>query len=268
MNNRVCAGIITYNPDISTIQKTIESIAFQVEKLFICDNGSNNLSELKTLLKKNRFSVEIISLNENFGIAKALNKMIATAKNQNFKWVLTLDQDSECPPNLIEKLMKYTSSQVAIVSPNIFYKNNEHLQSIPSATVVEKEWVITSASLTNISAWEKINGFDDYLFIDKVDYDFCIRARKAGYKILQNNEISLVHELGNLKIIKIFNKNIYITNHSPFRYFYMIRNSFYLRKKLKIGNPYKDLYTKLFKIILFEEKKFSKVRNMILGVRE
>ncbi|MFH0373974.1 glycosyltransferase family 2 protein [Streptococcus sp. A22] len=265
MKNNICAGIITYNPDIATLKNTIEAIRHQVIKIYICDNGSNNVNQIKKLLHE---SEEIIFLDKNLGIATALNRVFNRAKKEGFDWVLTLDQDSESPNNLIDELEKLISNEVAIISPKISYRNNERFENGIIEEVKEKEWVITSASLTSVAAWEQIDGFDDILFIDKVDYDFCIRARRAGYKIIQNNRVTLLHELGNLEIRQVFNRKVYVTNHSPFRYYYMIRNGFYLKNKLNIGHPYKDLFSKIFKVVVFEDKKWSKVKNMILGTLE
>lgn len=38
----ICAGIVTYNPDIQLLKQNIQSIQPQVQSIFIYDNGSSN----------------------------------------------------------------------------------------------------------------------------------------------------------------------------------------------------------------------------------
>ena len=47
MQNRIAAGIVLYNPDIDRLKKNLEVIESQVEKVFLVDNHSNNLEEVK-----------------------------------------------------------------------------------------------------------------------------------------------------------------------------------------------------------------------------
>ena len=51
MQNRIAAGIVLYNPDIDRLKKNLEVIESQVEKVFLVDNHSNNLEEVKKMIK-------------------------------------------------------------------------------------------------------------------------------------------------------------------------------------------------------------------------
>jgi rhamnosyltransferase len=175
----------------------------------------------------------------------------------NYKWTITLDQDSVSPENLIYELSKHISENVGVIGPKIVYRNNEKYTRETFETIEDVDWIITSASLTNLEAWKKIEGFDEKLFIDGVDRDFCIRLKSEGYKNLVCNNVTLMHELGNLKCRKILGKTIYVTNHSPFRVYYMSRNYFYLDKKLGTHSAQKNFFKLLFKILFFEKIKLK-----------
>ena len=58
--------------------------------------------------------------------------------------------------------------------------------------------------------FDKIGGFDEKLFIDGVDFDFCIRMRKAGYGILRSNNVYLLQEVGKGRSKSLFGKTFSI----------------------------------------------------------
>lgn len=270
MNNiesRICAGIVTYNPDLQLLKSNIESILHQVDSVVVFDNGSSNCQEVCALLSYID-KCNLIMSNDNKGVAFALNRLCEWAASHNYIWIVTLDQDSISPNDMISQLQKYINDDVAIISPNIVYKNNEKYVSKPNKTFEVVKWVITSASLTNISIWDKLNGFDNWLFIDGVDYDYCLRANKMGYKVIRSYETELFHELGNLRCIKLFGKVIYVTNHSAIRKYYMSRNAVYLRYKLNEGNPFRTITKYIIKILFFEKNKISKISSVIRGVSD
>ena len=264
---QICAGIITYNPDIELLRKNLNSIYNQVENVVVFDNGSSNQHQIVDLLL-DFDNCDLITESQNKGIAYALNRVCDWSVNKGYNWILTLDQDSLSPHNLINVLSKYTGKDIAIVSPNINYKNNEAFCIKSDKESEEVNWVITSASLTNLSVWKEIHGFDEWLFIDGVDFDYCLRANKMGYKVIRSYETELFHELGNLRCIKLFGKVIYVTNHSAIRKYYMSRNAVYLRYKLNEGNPFRTITKYIIKILFFEKNKISKFSSVIRGVSD
>lgn len=55
-----------------------------------------------------------------------------------------------------------------------------------------------------MEAYKKIKGFNNELFIDTVDTDFCYRLLLNGYRIIQLKNIYLDHQLGNITERKLF----------------------------------------------------------------
>lgn len=263
----VCAGIVTYNPDIELLRENIDSIINQTKQIVIYDNGSANLKLIEQLVL-NYDDGTLLKGKENKGIAYALNRLCEWSIENGYDWILTLDQDSISPRNLIETLTRYADKDVAVVSPNIVYKNNESFAIKKEIRYEEVEWTITSASLTNLKVWKELDGFDEWLFIDGVDYDFGVRANAEGYKVIRCFDAELLHELGNLKCKKIFGKTIYVTNHFAWRKYYMARNNVYLNHKLHKGNPGKTISKYIIKTFVFEDNKMEKVASIIRGVSD
>ena len=50
-------------------------------------------------------------------------------------------------------------------------------------TIEYPERVIASGNIINLQAWNKVGRFDNSLFIDEVDHDFCHRLTQEKYKI-------------------------------------------------------------------------------------
>lgn len=261
-----CAGIVTYNPNIDRLIKNIDAIYDQVNDIIIVDNGSSNIIEIEKIISK-YLHIILIKLNYNAGIATALNKIMYEAKELNYSWCLTLDQDSIVPENIISNFYKYLNQNVGIISPLIDYHNNESLKLSDSCNEVDR--CITSASLTNINAWETIGGFDDKMFIDYVDFDFCKRLKESNYIILRCNSVILNHSLGNVEKKYFFGREIPIYNHSYMRTYYFSRNFvYYIRKNctfrdgiLEIKGNYRWFLSK----ILFENHKIKKILIILKG---
>jgi len=230
------AGIVTYNPDLTRLTENVAAIAGQVSEIVVFDNGSSNNDIIKaTLSDKCKFIDN--PLNKNLGIASALNEICRYASDKGYDWVLTLDQDSVCPDNIISEYSKHLSiSGLGILSPRILDRNIGDIDGDDARALTRIDACITSASLLNVQAWKEVGGFWDELFIDMVDFDICWSLQKAGYKVFRVNSVSLLHELGH-SVKKNFRGNdIAVFNHSPLRYYYIARNT------IAVGRKYNRRY--------------------------
>lgn len=105
-DQKIYAGIVTYNPDLTRLNENISAVYPQADKLIIVDNGSDNYAEICELIKQFP-NVCMIHNHKNQGIAKALNQIMETAKAENANWVLSLDQDSVISDSLIAHYRPY-----------------------------------------------------------------------------------------------------------------------------------------------------------------
>ncbi|MFD1851258.1 glycosyltransferase family 2 protein [Oceanobacillus bengalensis] len=272
--NKHIAGIVLYNPDIPRLQENIESIYKQVEQVILIDNGSKNIKEIKFLI--NRFEkLTLIENKQNKGIATALNQIVNYSMNCNFNWVLLLDQDSVSPLNIIDEFDRYTCTdeKVAIICPEINDRNSVQVSN--SNNIEEYEYVkecITSGSFLNCSIWYEIGGFDEKMFIDYVDIEYCKRVIRAGFKILKVNRVELLHEIGKRNTYKFLWLNVPTYEHSAFRKYYITRNTLYFTRKYKEDENILYAYLKVIKrliiVVLYEKDKWKKINAMYRGMRD
>lgn len=243
MCNGVYAVIVSYNPDIKKISECIYSLAMQVERIVLVDNGSSNSDELFTISCVN---LDVVILGENKGIAYAQNYGVEQVlQNCNVEYLFFSDQDTKFPENIIKKLKacyyEHNASQkkVACIAP--FFKDHRsgyihpsvYLNTFTSNKIISEvgdddlfpSHVIASGMFIPKQAWFAIGPFDSTLFIDWVDTEWCWRAIKNNYIIVQTPSVMISHELG------YGQRNFAgrsVTIHNSFRNYYKIRNAIYL----------------------------------------
>ena len=186
----ISAVIVLYNPDQYSLFGNIESCVSQVQHTFLIDNSENPDSQLLDRLK-NLTHVSYIWNNGNQGIAHALNLGAAKARELNYQWLVTLDQDTLLPSNFVERIAAQIDSDaennVGILAPA--YENGRTIavdgaengfQGRPKAVL----FTMTSGNFLNLRLHDLVGGFMDALFIDHVDHEYCLRLNANGYKTI------------------------------------------------------------------------------------
>lgn len=280
---KVAAIIISYNPD-NNLLDSVNLLINQVDKIIIVDNGSEsqkkkNINLIKDIDNK---KIEVIFNEENLGIATALNIGVKEALNQGYNWILTMDQDSKASSNMVEKMLEVYNTideserkEILSIFPNFV---DERIQSIEeNSNMNSYEYVdadITSGNLLRAEVFDKVGFFDDSLFIDLVDTDFCMRLNEKNIKMIKVRDAILYHSLGESQSVKSIFGKFNTSNHSALRRYYITRNRFYTWEKYKDLNSFtlnrdKKLFKKEFiKIILGEKDKINKIKMVFKGYKD
>ncbi|WP_133015276.1 glycosyltransferase family 2 protein [Clostridium cuniculi] len=280
---KVAAIIVSYNPD-NNLLDSINLLINQVERIIIVDNGSESEKKknIKLIRDIDKEKIEIIFNEENLGIATALNIGVRSALKQGYKWILTMDQDSKVSKNMVEKMLEVYNGidekerkDILSIFPNFV---DERVQSIEENSDMDTyEYVdadITSGNLLRAEVFDKVGFFDDSLFIDLVDTDFCMRLNEKNIKMIKVRDAILYHSLGESQSVKSIFGKFNTSNHSALRRYYMTRNRFYTWEKYKDLNSFtlnrdKSLFKKEFvKIILGEKDKVNKIKMVFKGYKD
>lgn len=274
---KILGVIITYNPDIKRLNKNIAAVIRQVDELLIVDNNSVNIQEIRDISKEEKIALK--ELNCNMGIAFALSNGLDYAKNQDYDYIFTLDQDSICDKNIINKLCEGFNAfeNVAISSPELVSieklgenQGNEDEMINSEITIVER--CVTSGSLCSVKKLIDAGGFNNELFIDEVDHELCYRLLYYGYVVVKNKYAILFHEIGSPQKRRFFNKNIIVPNHNAFRQYYKARNGIYISKEFENLEHVRqrkikfELLKHCVKIALYEKHKIDKIHAIIKGI--
>lgn len=266
-------GIVSYNPDLIRLEDNLKSISIQTSQVIVFDNGSNNQQEVADLISRFQ-NVDLLKSNVNLGIAAALNRLMQWGEEQKFKWMLSLDQDSVCEKNFVKKMKIYLNveNNIGIVAPVIFDRNVGVVGHNPKKEYAHVNTCITSGAITSILAWKQIGGYDEYMFIDSVDFDFCYRMRKAGLLVIQVKDPQLLHEIGNSRKRKFLFFNISVKGHSAFRKYYIARNNIYYPLKYHLwlhfvrGNI-RNIWLMLI-VAIYENNKIRKISAIAKGWKD
>lgn len=274
--------MVCFYPNLKELKKNIESIVFQVDKLIVVDNSEKPIKQDFFIDNYLGEKIEWVPLYKNMGIGFAQNVGIKKAIEQQYDGILLLDQDSNPPANMVEKLSNgiiYLLKQgikVACLGPEIYNKNsNEIYKPILNKGLklnedfIEKDVLISSGKLILADAVRIIGMMDDSLFIDFVDFEWCWRARKSGYRIFITNQVKMAHMVGqkNVKIFGIYNLLI----PSPIRHYYQFRNFILLIKRDYVPKywKFKTLIERSIDLVvysLFIPKRTKRIRYMSKGI--
>ena len=271
MTTNIASVTVLYNPGKDFLSN-IYSYANHVSLVILVDNSENPDTSFYTQLPKD-IKVELIINRENKGIAVALNQGIKLAAAHDFEWALTMDQDSFFEKEMIEKYVETFNhiaekNKVAVVGPVFEKKIKTNFAEIIPVTSL-----ITSGSLVNIAFFNQIGGYNEQLFIDEVDHEYCYRAKLKGYSILQLQQVYFQHALGKTKHVTTISgqKNKSKTFHSPLRLYYIVRNSCYVIAKFKVSFPEemklkrKDVLVRIKNNFLYGNNKIAVLKYVIRG---
>lgn len=239
ISNDTIAVIICFHPDHKKLVKMIGSINQSVSKIIIFDNGGVNHEELRSVCSK----VEIVSHGRNAGLGVALNHGCDEGFKGGCRFVVSFDQDSSPPSEMIDalkrELLAYQKkdSRAIAIGPQLIDCRNGHDHVMPFIRfrgLKTEKWsgegtkpvshLITSGCMIDVSQWDALGRFLDDLFIDYVDNNWCWRAERKGYVLLGTSLAKMPHELSE----SIEKRGIISANkYSPFRRYFQMRNAAY-----------------------------------------
>ncbi|MGC3945937.1 MAG: glycosyltransferase family 2 protein [Chryseolinea sp.] len=250
----IAATVVLFNP-ADDVYDNVSSYTGQVSKVFVVDN-STRYNE--TLIQRLRGLPNVVYLNNggNLGIARALN-VGAAAAQASYDYLLTMDQDTALTPDFVSRLAAgfQTNTTAAIVAPLYGQRNNT--TDKPFETVA---FAMTSGNILRLDAYKKTGPFMDELFIDHVDHEYCLRLRVNGYLIVQDNSVLINHRPGNIINRRVLSRDISFSSHSPLRFYYFVRNGFYVSKLYQrqfpdFGRFFRKQLMKEFVKLIFESEK-------------
>ena len=172
-------------------------------------------------------------------------------------------------------MIKYISDNdcqnIGLISP---WHNIKTGVKKPKKDIEDVVEVMTSGNIINLTAYKKIGGYKDWLFIDGIDFDYCMNLNVNGYKVRRLNYCELEHELGDIKVIHLLKRDFVCSNHNYIRRYYMARNNHYIYDMYHDAFPeyctmiLNGLDGQFRNIIAFEKDKYRKLRNMRRGYKD
>lgn len=283
------AVVVIFHPDVSKLDNLISAISCDVDRVWLIDNGGDFL--ISNLIGSKKIqNLELISPGVNIGVAKALNIGVENGLRMGGKYIITFDQDSDVGCGMLAALLSVAKNLeskgvlYAAISPRYYDVNSgrympfynivkgrmTQVKGFVNDDVVPVLTTITSGTLYRASVFKDVGYFEDELFIDHVDHEWCFRSSCKGYLTYCCWGQTLHHRIGELsRNESIFGRRLKI--HSPIRNYYYFRNSIDLMYRNYIPLAWKlmifmDLAKKTLAILLFWDSRASRVAMMVEGV--
>lgn len=216
---KFAVGFVIYNLEKTNIEKIRswnKHSAF--DKYLVYDNSSK-----KHLFDTDNKLVYFFNGN-NDGLSVAYNVFITYCQKENIDYLCLMDQDSDYPLDEVDKMIDYIKKNtediknLPIIAPRSYCVTSVRVKREDKLT--DAEFVINSGTFLNISLLKENNlKYDEKIFLDGVDYDFCMTLHKMGFPVKIYENSVLIQNLGYTRIIK---GKEYVC-HSEQRYYYIVK---------------------------------------------
>jgi len=235
--------------------------------------------------------VTLLRMAENLGVGGGLAAGLTyAALEKHHDWVWTFDQDSVPNDDALEALLKGTESlgdvegEVGIAAalpvhrqtgscyPPLIWRDGFVK---PSAKLLRQpiwfaDLVISSGCMVRREVVEKVGLPRTDFFMDFVDFEYCLRIRSRGYKIVVITRAQLAHEIGNAREVRLPGYCQLWPNHAPWREYYMSRNMTYAAWQLYPSHSAKRFVVRHLArhaggILLFGSDKLACLTKMAQG---
>ncbi len=283
--SRVCAIIVTYQPDAAALFTLVDAVLPQVGAAVIVDNASDGIWQQQ--LAQTRPDIALLRQPCNVGLAVAQNAGIEWACSQGYSYLLLLDQDSEPGPGMVAALLLALQTlsienKVGAVGPRFHdrredrdapfvqlgFPRNQKLWCESDAQNIACDFLISSGALIPIAVVDHVGAMDAGLFIDNIDMEWSFRARAQGYSLYGICAATMHHHLGDDRRALPFGAGKIVV-HGPSRLYYMMRNRLRLYSMSHTPNVWiaQDIPRVLVKLFLFGVLIGPRWRNLHFMLR-
>ncbi|MGC5628442.1 glycosyltransferase family 2 protein [Georgenia sp. Z1344] len=244
VDTAVCAVVVTYSPDLERLDPLLTALGAQCARVVVVDNGPGG-SGLEAACE--RHGAELVALGENTGIANAQNVGIERAVADGATHVLLSDQDSLPAPDMVAELLagldrgegqgRGPVGAVGPVAGDVRSETEELVyvsrrwgprrarpDEVDDDGLIDAAFLIASGCLVPAAVLERVGPMNADWFIDHVDLEWGLRARRAGYRLLAVTTARLDHALGD-SLVKLPGRAQEVHVHSAFRTYFLARNT-------------------------------------------
>lgn len=287
-STRVASVTVAFNPSPWRLAQQVAALRNQVDDIVIVDNCSAYpLADMA----QSPGGLVVLSLPENGGVAKGFNVGIDEAYRRGAKFVLLLDHDSIPAAGMVDALLEpyktregFEAGEIAGSGPRVTdnrdhkeypfiqlgWLSNSHLRCV-SRRFVPCDFLISSGALIAMEMFDRVGRFDESLFIDSVDFEWCCRARSYGFILVGACAARMDHQLGDYR--RRVTQKLSLVVHSPPRIYYMTRNRLLLYRRPYVPLKWKmrdclRLFAKFVAIMAFIPPRAAYARMTWRAIRD
>ena len=282
----ICAVVVTFNR-MALLRQLLEAYARQVDppfRLLIVDNASTDgtCEKLQDEGWLSRPDVELLALPENTGGAGGFASGIEYAFKQGADWVWMMDDDAIPYPDALQELMR-----VAVDPSNIYGSLavsegetswlttvlNPYLGEVSQAAEVPELAEVQSLPflgfLIHRNLVERIGLPDAGFFIAADDIEYCVRAQRAGARILVAGKSRIEHPRSRPYKIRVFGHTLTCLALPPWKRYYDTRNRLLIARKhfgmRLFTQTIPGSFIRMFSTMLKEPRKLAQLHAFSAG---
>jgi GT2 family glycosyltransferase len=192
------------------------------KEVIVVDNGSTD--DTGAVIKEKYPGVKLIRAERNLGFARAIN---LGAQSTRGEFLLLLNSDTVLPPEALAAVIAWMRGHpecgvagVRLLNPDGSPQNS--IANFPTLATellnksllrrlfprrfpgkeqrldqpVEVESVVGAFMLIRRAAWDALGGLDERYFFFLEETDFCLHARRAGWRVMHLPQIAVWHGQG------------------------------------------------------------------------
>lgn len=262
MVDRALALIVTYNGE-SYIEDCLNSLLHQTVSIdiLVVDNASEDRT--REIVDEYFTKVNLINVGYNSGFAHANNIGLKYAIDENYDYVLMINEDTIAEKTLVSELIKYANNNTATI-PKIYSDPFKKIIWYAAGNVdfktgiasnIQDEYRYTDqcinvnfmtgcCMLVHTDIIKKVGFFDEDFFMYYEDTDLSLRMYENGINMIYVPSTYIWHRIQNRK-------------DKPYKIYYMMRNRLYWIRKHKVC-----FQKSCFSIILSEIKRLLTKPNV------
>jgi len=193
---------------------SIQNSSYSREKIEVILVDNHSEDDSVSQVRKKFPEVKIIELDKNYGPAYARNRGIEQAQGE---YVFCSDNDQNLDTNCLQIMADYLrganrlqiNSDIGIVGAKVLSKTKPHQIVSCGYTfnrwlgaesgrkdckeIKECDWIAGCCMMFRNSLINEIGLFDEKFFFFAEDADFCLRTKKAGYKVVSLPDAIVYH---------------------------------------------------------------------------
>jgi len=251
MAPRVSLILLNFNNHHFTLDclQSLQHLTYSNYEAIVVDNGSKQ--ESINAIRSAYPDVTLLETGKNLGFTGGNNVGIRHALEHGADYVMLLNNDTVVAPDFLDILVDVMEKDhtIGVTGPIIYYFDHPHtIWSVAGALdwshgtssmiglneedkgqyglePKQADFISGCALLVRREVWEKVGVLDDDFFIYYEETEWCVRAGRAGYKLVYVPKSMIWHKI-----------SIEQRATSPWAYYYMTRNRFLFLKKTRAGS--------------------------------
>ncbi|MGB8707155.1 MAG: glycosyltransferase family 2 protein [Dehalococcoidia bacterium] len=205
--------------DTAECLESLKKITYPNYEVIVVDNASSG-DDVRILKAKYGDYIHVIANDQNYGYAEGNNIGMRYAIEKGTDYLLILNNDTVVDSEFLTELAKVAESDASIGiagSKIYYYRRPNRIQAAGGKIIwwlgyidiygeeedvgqyddiAERDFVFGTSFLLKKAVIDKISFLDPYFFFGVEEYDYCTRAKRAGFKIVYVPQSKIWHKAG------------------------------------------------------------------------